>query len=171
MVTSFMYHLADSLNQDVFLNEGDWHRLDNVGAITGFCTLLMYLGGMPRAPHLMLSYLFLGLNMILQECCAWDERYTIAPLLTAACVGVIYAVMHPRSDRFRWTPLKKGLLWLAAAVVCFVKGLDEHQDFLRIWHGLWHLTVGASGYYMWQTVPQLGDLDFVGDVASNSKLV
>ena len=36
MVSSFMYHLLDSLGIWLFfMNVGEWHRLDNVGSISG----------------------------------------------------------------------------------------------------------------------------------------
>ena len=38
------------------------------------------------------------------------------------------------------------------AGACFVKGLDERQDYLRLWHGLWHCFVGLSGFFSWQSI-------------------
>ena len=32
----------------------------------------------------------------------------------------------------------------------FVKGLDEHSDYLRIAHSLWHILIGISTFYLWQ---------------------
>lgn len=42
LVTSFMYHLSDSLGRDdLFLEELEWHRLDNIGAIASFVCIVM----------------------------------------------------------------------------------------------------------------------------------
>lgn len=36
MFTSFMYHLCESIGMEVLLlDEGQWHKLDNVGSICG----------------------------------------------------------------------------------------------------------------------------------------
>ena len=36
MWTSFMYHFCDSIDSPMWLSEGQWHRLDNIGAIMSF---------------------------------------------------------------------------------------------------------------------------------------
>jgi len=38
-ICSFMYHFCESLGIRIILNEGEWHRLDNVGAICGIVSL------------------------------------------------------------------------------------------------------------------------------------
>ncbi len=38
-----------------------------------------------------------------------------------------------------------GVLALAAAVFCFYKGLDDRRDYLRLWHGGWHVAAGTAG--------------------------
>lgn len=44
MSTSFMYHAMESVDAGtVFLNEGAWHRLDNIGSIAAFITLFVHL--------------------------------------------------------------------------------------------------------------------------------
>ena len=36
---------------------------------------------------------------------------------------------------------------MAAALACFVAGLDEDRDFLRLAHGAWHCLIGAATYH------------------------
>ena len=45
MFISIAYHCTEALpSQRWILHEGNWHRLDNVGAITSFTLLMIYLG-------------------------------------------------------------------------------------------------------------------------------
>ena len=32
----------------------------------------------------------------------------------------------------------------------FVRGLDDLNDYIRIYHTLWHLFIGIAFYYLWQ---------------------
>jgi len=45
--------------------------------------------------------------------------------------------------------MNKGLMLMACGIVCFYFGLDEFWDYLRIFHGLWHLLVGLSSLFTW----------------------
>ena len=45
---------------------------------------------------------------------------------------------------------KKGFAILFLTVLCFIKGLDEFNDYLRFYHGLWHVGNGLSSMYTWQ---------------------
>ena len=48
------------------------------------------------------------------------------------------------SQRFRTRPFRLALVASCCAVVCFVKGLDEHNDPARFFHGLWHVANACS---------------------------
>lgn len=39
---------------------------------------------------------------------------------------------------------------MVIAFLFFYKGLDDHNDYLRFYHGLWHLFVGIFSFYVWQ---------------------
>ena len=70
----------------------------------------------------------------------------MAPVLICAAVQVTTLARQPalRGRLWnRWT--HSGLLALAAAVVCFVKGLDQDKDYLRMWHGAWHVCICTGG--------------------------
>jgi predicted membrane channel-forming protein YqfA (hemolysin III family) len=43
-----------------------------------------------------------------------------------------------------------GVGFLFIAVIFFIKALDDKLDYLRIYHGIWHLFIGISFYYLWQ---------------------
>jgi hypothetical protein len=40
---SVMYHICDSIDRPVWLTEGQWHRLDNIGSIWSFMGFFVYL--------------------------------------------------------------------------------------------------------------------------------
>ena len=42
-----------------------------------------------------------------------------------------------------------GTIIMSFAVFSFWKALDEFHDYLRIWHGLWHVFVSISSFYLW----------------------
>ena len=67
ILTSFMYHLLDAIQIESFLfDEGHWHRLDNIGAITSFISLVVYLMDNPNpAMDEKLNFLGLFLTLIL----------------------------------------------------------------------------------------------------------
>ncbi len=39
---------------------------------------------------------------------------------------------------------------LLTAIFFFSKSQDEYSDYLRIYHGCWHLVIGSSSMYTWQ---------------------
>jgi predicted membrane channel-forming protein YqfA (hemolysin III family) len=44
-----------------------------------------------------------------------------------------------------------GLTLGTIALVFFVRGLDEDNDYLRINHGLWHFFVGLAIYFVYHS--------------------
>ena len=65
------------------------------------------------------------------------------------CVRFVVAGTRPFSPR---PPLS--LAYIAyfsltlVGVLCFVKGLDDKHDELRMWHGLWHFFAGLAAYFL-----------------------
>ena len=56
------------------------------------------------------------------------------------------------ASRRRWAdvhPLqfRTAIAGLCLALVCFVKGLDDHNDYLRLWHGCWHAFGAVFSYF------------------------
>jgi len=44
--------------------------------------------------------------------------------------------------------LQRGLILFFIGIFAFYKGLDEYNDYLRIWHGIWHLAIGTSFFHL-----------------------
>ena len=38
-------------------------------------------------------------------------------------------------------------------LVFFIKGIDEHRDYLRLYHGLHHFFGGLAGYFWLKSAP------------------
>lgn len=156
-LTSFMYHLCDSLeykgNVGFWLSEGQWHRQDNVGAIMCFVLFFIYLADFEKKDHADLcKYLFLCLTILLQEKSPWNLNFTLGPIALSLLLwfgkrfvvdGGSFAPCHPQY-------LKRALGWHFIGALCFYKGLDEHTDPYRMFHGGWHMFTGIAGYYDWQ---------------------
>ncbi|KAL9647459.1 hypothetical protein ABK040_006820 [Willaertia magna] len=89
------------------------------------------------------------LSIFCQEISPWEEFYTFLPILFTGSYCVIRRffflekVIAPTYD-------KKNLLFggilLMIGWICFIKGLNNEQDILKIWHGMWHLFVGIAFY-------------------------
>merc|ERR1719242_2199286 len=84
MIISFCYHCCEALPSQVFyLHEGNWHRLDNIGAITSMTLLMIYLMDISHYPRLRAFFeLFqFGVTLLLQERAPWNLENTLVPIL------------------------------------------------------------------------------------------
>lgn len=151
-VTSILYHVCEVFEATACygrhsrhvlrLTCGQWHRLDNVFAILSLQLLCVHLVR-PRFKHThwlakMLPWSAVAITTWAQEAGPWKIEFTIVPIAIFALPVVIFP---PRMSTPWW--------WVAAAVCAsvaafaFVKGLDDGRDYLRMWHGLWHIAASA----------------------------
>lgn len=151
MVTSFMYHVTESLDVNVYITPGKWHELDNIGSICCINSLLISLinGYNNKDKQLKLNLFSLILVLTMQANNPWDLFNTVFPILvfiTILCVDFI----RNGIPIYNSNALKKGMGVFLLALSMFIKGLDENSDYLRIAHSLWHVSVGYSTFYLWQ---------------------
>ena len=150
--TSFMYHAMESVTAErMFLGEGEWHRLDNIGSITCFITLLVHLMDNNNKKldfHLNMSGFII--TIIFQESDPWNLLYSIIPVALYLLPCIYLLVFRDRKPVVNTNMRNKWLFWFAIAFVCFAKGLNEFEDYLRLVHGFWHLFVGVFSFYFWQ---------------------
>lgn len=171
MSCSFMYHTCQAFGVTLFLNELQWHRLDNIGAISTFSMMFTYLSAI-EDPRLDFFVKFSGLivAIVSQEHSPWDITFTAVPVVMYACLPVIsYFMFHYRCSTGglrsgRWSlmadlqhlyELKSVVLgfgFMACAVPFFIAGLNDAEDPFRIFHGMWHLMGGLSAYYFYRIV-------------------
>eukprot|EP01135_Chromosphaera_perkinsii_P000141 Nk52_evm37s32 gene=Nk52_evmTU37s32 len=152
LVCSVMYHTSEAYGAPLMMDEGKWHKLDNVAAISGFVVMFIhFMDFQDRGTTLILNYISFGIILILQECSPWDLRFTVYPIvISAVCFIVRYSYFH--RTPFDVMNLNRGLFIGCIAIFFFYLGLDDRNDYLRIYHGLWHFFIGAAGYFMWQSV-------------------
>ena len=151
IIVSFMYHLCESLDIVIFIPQLKWHELDNIAAI--YCL-----------NNLMLSFTKLGLNieeiekknylsslliLIIQKRGPWDLTNTILPIVICG-IYVIYHFIKYGFPYYYKPQLIKGLIFFGIGLIMFVRGLDDLNDYIRIYHTLWHLFIGIAFFYLWQ---------------------
>jgi Protein of unknown function (DUF3522). len=157
--TSFMYHTLESLDINrVFLDEGQWHRLDNVGSIICFCSLFVFLmDNRDDILDLKLEYIAVFISLVAQEKDPWNINYTVIPIMCYVLMFIGVLLWRKRKPKYNMRMLKKGVIYLSFAIPCFVFALNEHSDYLRFFHGLWHLFIGMGSFYIWQAKHQICD--------------
>ena len=151
LFVSFMYHLCESLDIIIFIPQLKWHELDNIAAI--YCL-----------NNLMLSFTKMGLNIneiektnylsvlliiIIQKRGPWDLTNTIMPIILCG-IYVIYHIIRYGIPNYYKPQLVKGLIFFGIGLIMFIRGLDDLNDYIRIYHTLWHLFIGVAFYYLWQ---------------------
>ena len=70
---------------------------------------------------------------------------TIIPIVTAAIFCIIWYFVFPeRRVQFYKKRFIAGMIFLAIAILFFVRGLDDDNDWLRLNHTLWHAFGGIG---------------------------
>lgn len=152
---SFMYHACQALHGSFFLTELQWHRLDNIAALSVFGILFTYLADFqdPIVAEYVKFSTFI-LSMFAQEKSPWEEVYTIVPFVTWLTIPFINHIFFLRRlPRYDWKNFILGMGSLAVAVPFFIVGLDDENDPFRMYHGLWHVFAGAALAFLWCVVP------------------
>lgn len=154
MCVSFMYHLCESVASPVYMRAGQWHKLDNIGAIASFCNVSFYLmANQNKSVTRMLQYTMLLIIVILMEKGPWKLSYTIGPIVLSASLPILkWCVFSKTPPPYDWRMLRRGGIFAVCAFFCFYQGLNERDDYLRMWHGLWHLFTSVFSVYLWQVV-------------------
>mmetsp|Transcript_72375 Transcript_72375/g.189696 ORF Transcript_72375/g.189696 Transcript_72375/m.189696 type:complete len:215 (-) Transcript_72375:40-684(-) len=154
MATSSTYHVCQSLDYDFLgFNEGRWHHMDNVFAIGALMAIILGFAQLPRgsAAREVLNSASISLAVIVQLMSPWDVKYTVGPLVVALVVVLLSMVVRRRLPKLGGRDGMCALLFLVCAVVCFVKGLDDHKDWMRLWHGGWHLFISGFCFFALRT--------------------
>lgn len=104
-------------------------------------------------------WVLLAVTVVCQEKGPWVEFYTFLPIVLGWAVGLVrLLVCTPREFRplYSVRTLVAGVVLLLCGLLCFVRGLDDGSDYLRMWHGMWHL-FGSLGvmvlFYAKRTLP------------------
>mmetsp|Transcript_98792 Transcript_98792/g.279271 ORF Transcript_98792/g.279271 Transcript_98792/m.279271 type:complete len:213 (+) Transcript_98792:98-736(+) len=151
MATSAAYHTCESLNYEFLgFNEGRWHHMDNVFAILSFMAIFSQFSPHHREPRVRetANAVSTSVAVVAQLMSPWQVEYTVAPIVAALVYVMLSIAVARKAPRVDGSAGLRALLTFFCAVTCFVKGLDEAHDTLRLWHGGWHLSVGAFSFYV-----------------------
>lgn len=161
---SLMYHSLDSLEiPQVYITRSEWHKLDNIGSIMSLIYLAVFLmdniekvegkysseyeGKTDRA----LCYFGLFITLLMQTKHPWDIENTVVPVVIFY-VALAFKLIFYRRPRIYYDNFNRGCLILGFGFFCFYKGLDDDNDYLRIWHGIWHCCGSTSLFYFYQSL-------------------
>lgn len=150
MLTSSAYHVCQSLRVNFLgFNEGRYHHMDNVFAILALCSVIVSFAQFPpqNAAKEVLNTLAVCAAIVSQLMSPWDVKYTIVPLVGMGLIVIPIAVRRSGQSRRDERSGRLAVVCLAFAIICFVKGLDDHTDWLRLWHGAWHVFIGGVSYF------------------------
>ncbi len=153
LATSLVYHVCEVMNHShcysgpqrlcLGMNDGRWHRLDNIFAIASLQLLCLYVADLPvrRSGREALNWLAFFVTLVFQEAAPWELANTIVPIVPCVLLAMLRVATGARVDMrlFSW-----GVVCLAPAVFFFYRGLDDERDYLRLWHGLWHVAINAA---------------------------
>ena len=135
----------------IFLPQLKWHELDNIGAICSLNSLILVLTS--YFPDLdkqdKLNYFSIFIALIFQQKGPWDILNTLYPIFLFLFIA-LYDILKRGLPKFNRDALYFGGSVLMIAIAMFVKGLDDGNDYLRIYHSLWHVSIGVSSFYLYQ---------------------
>ena len=151
LFVSFMYHLCESLDIIIFIPQLKWHELDNIAAI--FCLNNLILSftkiGLNIQEIERLNYLSTLFIVIIQKRGPWDLKNTFIPIVLCV-LYLIYHFIKYGIPKYYKPQLIRGSIFFGIGLIMFVRGLDDLNDYIRIYHTLWHLFIGIAFYYLWQ---------------------
>ena len=150
-ITSFMYHFCESLDIEIFLPQLKWHELDNVFSM--FCVNQLILSLTKFNYDLKYirkaNYLFVFLTLLFQQRGPWEIQNTLIPLFIYLLISFYQIYKYGLPIYNKKTIVKGGFISFIASLF-FYRGLDDLNDYLRIWHCLWHVFIGIASFYLLQ---------------------
>lgn len=153
MLTSFCYHTCQAFHTSFFLEEIQWHRLDNLTALTCFGMLFTHMANF-KEPIVSeaVKYSTLMIAILCQEKDPWNEKYTFIPVALFLMLPVVSHVASKKLPFYDWKSFAIGGGALLCAVPFFVLGLDDDHDPFRFFHSMWHFMIAISSLLLWRVV-------------------
>ena len=74
-------------------------------------------------------------------------EHTIFPILLGILIG-IGTIIRRGFPKYNKEAFIKSTIILGTGLFFFVKGLDDANDYLRIYHSIWHFCGSVAAYYM-----------------------
>jgi hypothetical protein len=154
IATSLLYHICEIYDCTLFLSELQWHRLDNVFAITSFELIFLHACGSMLPENEGLKWTAFLTALLLQEKDPWNVTYTVAPciMFLLLAVGIRYYFRASRRVQYDRRNMTIAIVPFSAGLFFFYLGLDDANDYLRIFHCCWHVCASLFGYYCFISV-------------------
>jgi hypothetical protein len=179
ILTSIFYHTCQTTRFSIWsMNDGRWHRLDNVFVILccqGLAYYLLFATSIdqtkmgdtmePLEPHAarfmheqrvlnMFRWLGLALCLVCQERAPWEVTFTIIPVVIPTVLALFRKYLFVPLEyrpRFNSQRILYATILFTFALFFFALGLDDDNDYLRIKHGMWHAFIGAAFYFFFRS--------------------
>lgn len=123
--------------------------MNNEGQFYKQIEMINYLMQLPPEPTVWYGWVSFIVVLVLQEGYPWEITYTIWPVALALAGLVARCALFP-TRRLNMAMVVRGAAAIVLGLYCFGRGLDEFTDYLRFWHGLWHIFIMTGVYYMFQ---------------------
>ena len=78
----------------------------------------------------------------------WKIENTVVPIIVFFILLGLSLVLRGKG-KYNYYALKRGWILLSIACVFFYFGLDDDNDYLRIFHGMWHTFGNLASFYLW----------------------
>ena len=145
VLISFVYHCLDTIGGEFAdMSALQWHRLDNVASqITFVGVAIVLMQNTDARTDEIIRWAFAFMIIVLQERAPWQVVWTILPIaLAGAACCARWVGLRQTPILVPWALRASGVAG-AVAVICFYRGLDDRNDYARLWHSGWHVSVGA----------------------------
>jgi hypothetical protein len=151
MIVSVMYHFCESLDVVIILEQLKWHELDNIGAIYSFSQMTLPLTKKNKDLNYKntKNYIFFFFLLFIQQRGPWELINTILPLILDFSYAFFLMIKYGKPN-YNKSTLYQACFFMLISLFFFYKGLDDLNDYLRIWHALWHFFVGITSFYFMQ---------------------
>lgn len=135
-LSSVVYHWADTTGSAAGFGPLRWHQIDNIFSHAGFVILA---ANFMQFKQLYWEELFKSLGLVIivfaQVLDPWNIAFTFGPL------GLMFAISAVKvwltgMPKLHGPQVKAGVALMLVAGIGFVKGLDDENDYLRLWHGM-----------------------------------
>lgn len=94
-----------------------------------------------------MTWAYTLLILVCMEIGPWNPICTLIPIAVPLLVLFGKLTWQRRWADVNAVQVRVALGAMAAALVCFSFGLDDENDYLRLWHGMWHVFSGVFSYF------------------------
>lgn len=123
--------------------------MDNVFAITSFGLVLLHTCGVIVDDDAQLRWTVFLISLVIQEKEPFNVIYTIIPCLFFTALGLTlrFYYRNTRKVVYNKRNMLIALIFVVFGVFFFLLGLDDANDYLRAYHGMWHICAAIFGYF------------------------